>query len=576
MKKIILIFLTITALTACEKKLDRLLVNPNSPTPETASSDLYLTQAQLSFAGFFNTASGFGMELTRQIVMYGPRYDNAYQPQSYDGIWSNAYTGVLKHCNALIPIADAEKKYIHEGMAKVMKAYTLMTLVDMFGDVPASEANLGSTNLNPKVDPGATVYNTAITLLDEAIAHFGATSSSSPGTLDLFYGGNATRWAAAARTLKLRALMNTRLVDPAGNKTKIEALLSADLVDTDAEDFEFPYSQKGSNPNSRHPRYNGNHTSTGAGDYIGHFFMFAMAQEKGQGDANNDPRIRYYLYRQVNNYAYVNENTINCFGQAYPGHFATNVANPYTGGTYNMVFCTGGSGSPAGLISGFWGRDHGDDSGIPPDGQYRTTVGVYPCGGRFDDNQPLGTSSGVAAVSVDFGGRGAGIQPMWQWSFTEFVKAEYELMMNNNVANARTRLENGIRTSINKVINFPAKIGYPETIPASRVPDAARIDAYVNKVLAAYDAATTTDARLDILMKEYYLALWCNGVDAYNMYRRTNKPGNMQYVLEGNPGNFVNSYLYPSVFVNRNLDATQKSSIAVQVFWDKNPPNSRK
>jgi hypothetical protein len=366
--------------------------------------------------------------------------------------------------------------------------------------------------------------------------------------------------------------MNTRLVDPAGNKTKIEALLTEnDLVDTDAEDFNFPYGKKGSNPNSRHPRYSGNHTSTGAGDYICNYFMWCLAQEKGQGDANNDPRVRYYLYRQRTTFAEVTSNTINCYGQAYPGHYATGLLNPYTGIVYDMVFCVGGSNAgSSNTITGYWGRDHADDSGIPPDGFLRTTVGVYPFGGRFDNNQG-------ANVAVDFGGQGSGIQPFWNWSFTQFVKAEYQLMMNNNVANARTALESGMRTSINKVINFPTAIGYPETIPANRIPDAARIDVYVNKVLTTYDAATTTDARLEIIMKEYYLALWGNGVDAYNMYRRTNKPGNMQYIVGEADYNFINSHLYPSVFVNRNLNAAQKSSVnTVQVFWDKNPPNSRK
>lgn len=561
MKKIFIVLIIPFVFVSCGKTLDRLLTNPNSPSPDVANADLYLNQAELGFASFFNGASGYGMELTRMLAMFGPRYDNTYTPQGYDGLWSTAYTTVIKHCNALIPIADAQKKYVHEGMAKIMKAYTLITLVDMFGDVPFTEANTGVDNLNPHADPGATVYAGAIALLDEAIADLGKSASSTPGTQDLFFSGNATKWITTAKTLKLRAYMNTRLADPSA-KTKMEALMTAgDLIDADSKDWEFKYSKKGSNPNSRHPRYNGNHSSTGAGDYIGTYFMWSLAMEKGTGDANNDPRTRYYLYRQETNYAAENENTINCYGQAYPGHYATNLTNPYTGTTYDMPFCH--------LISGYWGRDHGDNSGIPPDNFLRTTVGVYPFGGRFDDNQG-------ADVKVDFGGQGAGIQPLWQSSFTEFVRAEYELMLNNNTANARTRMENGIRKSINKVINFPASIGYPETIPASRVPDAARIDGYVSKVLAAYDNAATTSAKLNIIMKEYYMALWGNGVDAYNMYRRTNKPEYMQYVLEPDPGPFVNSHLYPSVFVNRNLNAAQKSSVAVQVFWDKNPPNSRR
>lgn len=564
MKKILIIIIAASVFTGtgCNKQLDRLLVNPNGPTPESANPDLYLTQAQLSFAGFFNTVSDFGMDLSRMTSMFGPLYSNAWQPQSYDGMWSSAYTGVLKHCEALIPIANSERKFIHVAIGKTLKAYVLMTLVDMFGDVPMVEANLGVANLNPKADPGAAVYNAAIALLDDAIVDLGKTSATTPGSLDLFYTGNAARWRALAKTLKLRAHIATRLVDPAASKTKIEALLTEnDLVDTDAEDFEFRYSKKSSNPNSRHPRYTGNYTSTGAGVYIGTYFMWALAQEKGQGDANNDPRVRFYLYRQRVNYAEVNENTINCFGQAYPGHYTTGLNNPYTGVPYDMPFCL--------TISGYWGRDHGDDSGIPPDGFRRTTFGVYPMGGRFDNNQGLD-------VGVDRGANGSGIQPIWLSSFTEFLKAEYQLMLNSSPANARAAMESGVRKSINKVINFPAVVGHPEVIPATRIPDAARITAYVTKVLTAYDAQTTTEKRLDILMKEYYLALFGNGLDAYNLYRRTNKPENMQLVLDPSPGLFINSHFYPSVFVNRNVNATQKASQGVQVFWDKNLPNSRK
>lgn len=564
MKKILIIFITATVFGSCNKTLDRYLINPNGPTPDQANADLYLTRAQLSFAGFFNTASGFGMELTRQIILYGPLYDNAYSPQTMDGIWNTAYTGVIKHCDALIPIADEQKKYVNVAMAKIMKAYTYMTMVDLFGDVPFSEANIGVDNLNPKTDPGADIYAGAIALLDEAIADLGKPTASFPGNQDLFYGTTGTtgvnRWKTVAKTLKLRAYMATRLVDP-GAKAKIEALLTEnDLIDTDAEDFEFKYGKKDANPNSRHPRYNGNHTSTGAGDYIGTYFMWTLVQEKGQGDANNDPRTRFYLYRQETNYAAVTENTINCYNQPPPANYPTGQPNPYTGGTYDMPFCL--------LIQGYWGRDHGDDSGIPPDGQLRTTVGVYPFGGRFDNNQG-------ANVAVNSGANGAGIQPIWLSSFTEFLKAEYELILNSNAANARARLESGVRKSINKVINFHVVIGHTEVVPTTRIPDAARIDAYVNKVLNAYDAAATTDAKLDIIMKDYYIALWGNGVDAYNMYRRTNKPANMQLLLTP-VTNYMNSLFYPSVHINRNINAVQKSSVAVQVFWDTNPPNSRK
>jgi len=167
LKKIYIFALSVILLGSCAKQLDELLVNPNGPTPESANADLYLPVVQSNFVGVFSTASSFGQQLTRQIVMYGPTYNQAYSPNSFDGVWSSAYTGVFKHANILIPVATSQKKFVQAGMAKVMKAYTMMTLVDMFGDIPYTEANLGIDNTNPAVSKGSEVYAAAIKLLQE-------------------------------------------------------------------------------------------------------------------------------------------------------------------------------------------------------------------------------------------------------------------------------------------------------------------------------------------------------------------------------------------------------------------------
>lgn len=553
LKVIMIALFLFTGISSC-KKFDDMLNNPNSVPPSQANADLYLTQAQLSFAGFFNTMSDFGMQVTRQIVMYGPRYDNAYQPQSFDGVWTTAYTSIFKHVNALIPIAEQEKKYINLGIAKILKAYTMMTLVDMFGNIPYADANQGLDNSNPTAQNGKEVYDEALKLLDQAIADLSKVPPFYPGTQDLFYQSSAPpsgqtlstgaiRWRTLAKTLKLRAYVTTRLVDAATKKTNIDALLTEnDLIDTQAEDFEFRYSNKQANPNSRHPRYNANYAATGsASDYMGTWFMWTLVAEKGTG-ANNDPRTRYYFYRQRTNYADVNEQTSSCSVAPTPAHYPA-----------GMPFCL--------LLSGYWGRDHGDNSGIPPDGNRRTTVGIYPFGGDFDANQG-------ASVGLNRGGLGAGIQPIWLSVFTEFIKAEAALIL-GTAGNPRTLLENGVRKSLTKVIGFPATINV--TPAASFVPDQARQDAYVAKVLALYDAAATNDARMEVIMKEYYIALWGNGLDAWNSYRRTGKPGNMQPTIDPNPGSFTRSMLYPSVYVNRNINA-QQHTVDSRVFWDTNPP----
>lgn len=555
LKHTILTLAIVISLSSCFKeKFDGMLNNPNTPTPDAADADLYLNQAQLSFANFFNAASSTGMELTRYIVMYGPTYNNAYTPESFDGIWSTAYTGVLKHINALIPIAESQRKYVNVGMAKIMKAYTMMTLVDMFGNVPYVEANKGIENTNPKLTNGKVVYDSAIALLDQAIADLAKTPGSYPGVQDLFYNASnaagAAKWRKLAKTLKLRAYVHTRLVDNTV-AAKITALVNeGDIILNSADDFEFKYSTKQANPNSRHPRYNTNYTAArSAGDYIGTYFMWTLISEKGNSSNipssdQSDPRRRYYFYRQRTNYADVNVNSASCAYAAAPAHYPP-----------GMPYCL--------LQQGYWGRDHGDGSGIPPDGNLRTTVGIYPFGGDFDANQG-------SSVTLTQGAKGAGIQPIWLASFTDFLLAEAALAL-GTPGDPKSLMLSGVNKSITKVMNYPATVGV--TPNPTYVPTTTQVANYITKVTTLYDNATTNDERMEVIGKEYYLALWGNGVDAYNNYRRTGKPGNMQLTRLAAPGSFIRSHYYPSSYVNRNLNAQQKSAVNIKVFWDTNPDN---
>ena len=136
----------------------------------------------------------------------------------------------------------------------------------------------------------------------------------------------------------------------------------------------------------------------------------------------------------------------------------------------------------------------------------------------------------------------------------------------------RALLVSAITKSFDKVTGFPGTVGV--TIPDGYAPTTTRKTDYINFVLAKYDAGTADD-KLDIIMEEYYLALWGNGIDAYNNYRRTGKPGNMQLTKTPNPGAFISSMYYPAVYVNRNLNAAQKS-VDVHVFWDTNPAGFNK
>jgi len=562
MKKL-LIYLTIVSVivvAGCKKfndKFDSLLTDPNQPSLTSADVDLYLNNVILNFENFHRAASDLSDPLVRQETMFGPTYFNQYGPTSFDGIWTTAYTSVFKTANTSIPIAEEKGQYTHSGIAKVLKAFTMMTLVDLFGDVPYSEANLGVENTNPKADKGQDVYAAALALLDDAITTLGKDATSSPGN-DIYYGGTASKWITLAKTLELRAYVQTRLVDP-GAKDKINALIAdGDLITDESNDFTFQYGSKASAPDSRDGRYVGNYgTDNGAGAYLGTYALWALAKEKGF----MDPRTRYYFYRQCLNPTDYSDSrlpdqttlqfALACYYRAVPPWYPA--GSPY---------CV--------LDGGWWGRDHGNNEGTGPDLLVKTAWGVYPAGGAldYDQNTSIGQSAGR-----ELGAKGLGMEPIFLSSFTYFLQAEAALTM-GTAGDPEALMLQGIQASFDKVAAFPGSINYSPTSDTAFLITDFKVQKYLTYVKNQYEAAASDDAKLNIIEKEFYIAAWGNGLEPYNTYRRTAKPDNFQLTANiADPGAFIRSFFYPSVYVNLNKNITQKTVTNVKVFWDTNPDN---
>lgn len=575
-KKIVFgLLLVATSFTACNKELDSLLTNPNYPSTSTADVDLYLNKVQLDFNNFFQGASSYSGALARQTYWGGPFYYNGSSPSSFDGVWSTGYAGVISNVDALVPLAQAQKKYTQSGMARIMKAYTLGTLVDLFGDVPYTQATKGASNTTPTADKGADVYKGVIALLDSAITDLKTTGAASSTKTDLYYGGSAAKWITLAKTLKLKFLMNTRLVD-ATAKDKIQALLTEnDLINAAANDFQFQYG-KSLTPDSRHPDYAGDYNNNGGGGYLSNYFMWEVASEKYGGvvtgvsststaATTGDPRLRYYFYRQ---------NTSNVYSWADVSTCPCILKSQYGSATYPIWYPSVPDQTPYCVVGGrgYMGRDHGDNSGGPPDGAYKTQHGIYPAGGEFDYSQ-------AKQVTLGAGAGGNGISPIWLSSFTAFLKAEAVLALGVNAgSDAATLLNSGVTQSITKVTGFPTTIAYVNTsIPAAALANTTQIANYKTLVDGLFAAATTTTDKLDVVMKEYHIALWGNGIEPYNNLRRTGSPKNVQLAATtATPGLFARSLYYPSVFIDRNsANPGQKTfgTAANKVFWDNNPDN---
>ena len=528
--------------TSCTEKLDELLENPNAVNATTASPDFLLNSIQLNYQSLWYGVSDRGARLTRQINQGSALYESAYTSGSTNGTWSTAYANVLADIEFLMPLAQKSNLQRHMGIAKTIKAMVLMDLVDTYGNVPYSAA-LSAANFSPKTDEGATIYAAALKLLDEASAHFTATSSGGTPN-DYFYGRNYIRWNKLVNTLKLRYHLNTRLVNADASKSAINALISANALIGIGDDFVFRFGTTAADPDSRHPKFAGQYTA-GGGDYQSTDFMHHLTVEKGF----DDPRVRYYLYRQaLTNTTNVDEQE--CISQIAPPHYLVG----------NYPYC-----NPAGN-KGYWGRDHLDPDGIPPDGLKRTAYGVFPAGGRFDNN------SGLPVANPALGNKGAGIHPIMLAAYVDFMLAEAAVTL-GTTGTPKTLLLSGIKKHMDYVRAFAIAGAEGATISAFE-PAAtfnAKVTSYLNYVGTRFDAAATNDTKMNLVGREYWLSLYGNGTEAYNLYRRTGKPNRMQPGLESITGSFVRSFLYPNNYMVTNTTAVQKKDLATQVFWDKNP-----
>ncbi len=527
--------------TSCNEilELEGNLTDPNGVSPELADFNLVLNNAMIEFAQFADEASDETMPYARLTALDGGnRYDNADNSASFDFLWFQAYAEVLPDLDLVIERSGTSFTQ-HSGIAKTIKAYTLMSLVDLFGDVPYSEAGDG-TNFNPKLDSGESVYNAAAALLDEAIAELG---SGGPAiNTDLFY-STGDQWLRLANSLKLRYNLNTRLVG--GSASEINDIVaSGNLITDSADDWAFNYGSNRVNPDSRHPYYSDGYEDGGPSWYLSNYYMWLFFGEKD----NEDPRLRYYFYRQDCDETDEDPFTLDCLSQPYPSHW-----DP------GFPFCTASLewGDPNEEYAGYWGRDHGNDDGIPPDDLKRTAWGVYPTGGSFDaDNCAQVSNMGTDGLG------GAGIQPLIMSSYVYFMRAEAALTMGTN-DDARTMLEMGVRQSIGKVIAFGAADADPAFVPTEEA-----INAYVDEVLSLYDSASEP---LEVVMKEYMLALQGQGLEAYNNYRRTCMPSNQQPTRDADPGGYARSFWYPASSVSSNSSISQKGGVTTPVFWDTNP-----
>jgi hypothetical protein len=554
--------LLLLVVSSCE--ITDLDINTDPNNASEASLNLLLTSAQFegvnTFAGGLNDATmGFqGINTSND--------DFNFTNASWNGTWNFLYSGPLKDLEEIISGADPEVNPNYLGIAQIMKAYYFTTMVDLWGDVPYSEAfkgNAEETITEPVYDSGASIYADAFLLIDQGITNL-AKSQGVSVKGDIIYGGNLTRWRKAAKSLKLKLLINSRNVN--SNTAAIQSLISeGDLILSGSNDFQLRFSSL-KNPDNRHPMYQAGYAGGEAGySYFGHQLMYEMLSSK-------DPRTPFYFKRQTTTILDPEDptakQTIPCSQRddCVYNYFVT--SSKVTNGIFG-VDPDGLTDSQASYLAGFFGRDRSDPSGIPNDNPLRTTVGAYPAAGLFDKSAGLtgGNKFGV----------GDGIFPIISSWMVKFWMLEAQIALNVNTGYTESDLlAEAIGDQMKKVISVGTSADPQASSDISNWPNLyswpivfKTENEYINSIISDYPTSGSSNQRLNTVLKHAWFANFGNGFEGYNSFRRTGFPSDIQAPLQL-IRQFALSFPYAQDEINLNPNTPQKAydSPSAAIFWD--------
>ncbi|MDN5286918.1 MAG: hypothetical protein JWR38_3192 [Mucilaginibacter sp.] len=527
-KRYILLLTGILLVSSSCKKFVDINDDPNNPT--TAQLALLLPSTQISLVGNMYQLNSGTSTFVQQTIFSTGQSRFQQQGNDFNNSWDGFYSQTLNDLESVINNGTTQQQWGYVAIAKFEKAYLYSLMVDMWGDIPYSSAEKGQQNTNPGLDRGADIYEKLFVLIDDGIADAGKITATSlvPASSDVFYTGTKNSWISMANSLKLKLYNQIRLVDPTRSATAIKNLLSsgASLISSNVTDFTFKFGSN-QNPNNRHPWHRS--------DYQASKTFYASQSWMDLLFNSDDPRLRYFIFRQ-NATAGLNNSTNS---------------------------------------NGYYGRNPGDGTAAPADLSRRSVFGIYPAGGLYD-NSPINNlpssnlyltntgATGSPRVVAVTDGTGAGVMPLITNAMVKFIRAEAALTLATG-DDARQNFSDGITANLNSVSAYAATNG-GVTLSASA------ITGFVNRLLDQYDAVDNS-GKLNLVMTQKYIANFGNGMEGYNDYRRTGLP-----VLRTplSPLNVFPLRLYYSqtelsanTFFSANGSQIQIAQQTTPVFWDK-------
>jgi hypothetical protein len=291
LKQVLIAGLVVAAgFSGCKKYLD---VNENPNNPDSAEPALLLPTTQAAISQVVGNSFQIFGNIWAQYWTQSPlssQYKSVdqYNPTTtaFDNPWLNLYRGALVNADLITKSTEPQLENT-KGIAYLMKAYAFQLATDAFGDIPVAQALQGSAFTNPKYDAQQVVYDSIFVYINKAMPLLNTAGAISPGTQDMIFQGDMTKWIAFANTLKLRAYLRLSKSNPAAAQAGIQALYAASptFLTVDAS---IKYTSTGGNEN---PLYNEMASPT-----LGKVQnLVASSTVVNAFTANNDPRLAKFF-----------------------------------------------------------------------------------------------------------------------------------------------------------------------------------------------------------------------------------------------------------------------------------------
>ncbi|MFC6096840.1 SusD/RagB family nutrient-binding outer membrane lipoprotein [Flavobacterium qiangtangense] len=204
----------VLGLSSCDDYID-INDSPNNPIAEAVAPELSLpgalTQPFREFAVRPNTLgnlfmNNWGGNVNAFTGIYVTEFNLDINNTFYARIWENFYMSTLTYQDIIdYPSADYDN---HKAISKIMKSFYFQYLVDLYGDIPYSEAH-DVTNPTPKYDDDQAIYRDLVIQLEDAVALIqnAPANTKAVGGEDVIFQGDMDNWIKLANTIKMRLLI---------------------------------------------------------------------------------------------------------------------------------------------------------------------------------------------------------------------------------------------------------------------------------------------------------------------------------------------------------------------------------